>query len=135
MTSRRGNDWMWADACEMVDRAERLHRQFFHITTTSATKPTWEPPVDVIETSREVMIIVALPGVEPGKVEVAIEGNVVRVAGSRAMPADYQRAAIHRLEIPYGRFERRIGLMWKRLTLTRRELANGCLTLVFAKPE
>jgi HSP20 family molecular chaperone IbpA len=38
-----------------------------------------------------------------------------------------------RLEIPYGRFERRITLS-ARLRLAERELSNGCLVLTFAKP-
>jgi hypothetical protein len=49
------------------------------------------------------------------------------------MPEHFRSAAIHRLEIPHGRFERRIGLMWDRLRLTRRELVNGCMLLVFDK--
>jgi len=133
MSSRPPMDWMWAEACEMLDRAERLHRQFFQIAPSTSAKPIWEPPVDVVETAEEVAIVVALPGVEPGQIEVAIEGNVLRVSGTRTMPASFRSAAIHRLEIPHGRFERRIGLMWDRLRLTRRELVNGCMVLVFEK--
>jgi len=133
MSSRPPMDWMWAEACEMLDRAERLHRQFFQIAPSTSAKPIWEPPVDVVETAKEVAIVVALPGVEPGQIEVAIEGNVLRVSGTRTMPASFRSAAIHRLEIPHGRFERRIGLMWDRLRLTRRELVNGCMVLVFEK--
>lgn len=124
---------MWSEACEMLDRAEKLHRQFFRIAPSPSAATTWEPPVDVIETRTEVAFIVALPGVDPGNIEVAIEGDVLRVSGSRPVPAAYRTAAIHRLEIPHGRFERKIGLMWNRLKLTRRELANGCLLLVFEK--
>ena len=124
---------MWSEACEMLDRVEKLHRQFFRISPSPAATPTWEPPVDVIETRTEIAFVVALPGVDPGNIEVAIEGDVLRVSGSRPVPAAYRTAAIHRLEIPHGRFERQIGLMWKRLKLTRRELANGCLLLVFQK--
>jgi hypothetical protein len=36
------------------------------------------------------------------------------------------------LEIPYGRFERRIALS-PRLRLSERELCHGCLVLTFAK--
>ena len=133
MSSRPPVDWMWAEACEMLDRAERLHRQFFQIAPSTAAKPIWEPPVDVVETGKEVAIMVALPGVEPGQIEVALDGNVLRVSGTRTMPASFRRAAIHRLEIPHGRFERRIGLMWDKLRLTRRELVNGCMLLVFEK--
>jgi HSP20 family molecular chaperone IbpA len=124
---------MWAEACEMLDRAERLHRQFFQIAPSTSAKPIWEPPVDVVETAKEVAIVVALPGVEPSQIEVAIEGNVLRVSGTRTMPSSFRSAAIHRLEIPHGRFERRIGLMWDQLRLTHRELVNGCMVLVFEK--
>jgi len=133
MSSRPPVGWMWAEACEMLDRAERLHRQFFQIAPSTSAKPIWEPPVDVVETAKEVAIVVALPGVEPSQIEVAIEGNVLRVSGTRTMPSSFRSAAIHRLEIPHGRFERRIGLMWDQLRLTHRELVNGCMVLVFEK--
>ena len=133
MSSHVPVDWMWAEACEMLDRAERLHRQFFQIAPATAAKAMWEPPVDVVETANEVAIVVALPGVEPGQIEVTMEGNVLSVSGTRTMPEPFRSAAIHRLEIPHGRFERRIGLMWDRLRLTRRELVNGCMLLVFDK--
>ena len=133
MSSRRPSDWMWADACEMLDRAERLHRQFFQLATPTAAKPVWEPPVDIIESNSEVAIVVALPGVEPGQIEVAIEGNVLRVSGTRALPVSIPKGAIHRLEIPRGRFERLIRLKWERLELAHRDLVNGCLVLVFSK--
>ena len=117
----------------MLDRAERLQRQFFQIAPSTAAKPVWEPPVDVIETNKEVAIVVALPGVEPSQIEVMIEGNVLRVSGVRVLPVSLPKGAIHRLEIPRGRFERQIGLKWSHLRLNRREMLNGCLLLLFEK--
>ena len=55
---------MWARACELIDRAERLHRQFFQPTAAPVRELCWEPPVDVIETDSELLISVALPGVD-----------------------------------------------------------------------
>ena len=40
---------------------------------------------------------------------------------------------IHRLELPYGRFERRIELPPGRFDVVRRELVDGCLTLGLRK--
>ncbi len=117
----------------MLDRAERLHRQFFRPGQVARRGPTWEPPVDIFETETEIGIVVALPGVEPKQIEVSVDGNVLRVAGTRPLPALVDSFVIHRLEIPYGRFERRIHLQSGRLELVRREASNGCLLLVFTK--
>ena len=44
-------------------------------------------------------------------------------------------AHFHRLEIPYGRFERRLNLDLHRVTLVEKRLAGGILELVFRKKE
>jgi HSP20 family molecular chaperone IbpA len=120
---------MWAEACALLKQAEHLHRQFFEPSRESAR---WEPPVDVFETEREVWIIAALPGVAPEAVRVEIEGQTLVIAGTRPLPSKGHGANIVRLEIPYGRFERRITLT-SRLHLAERELRNGCVLLTFTK--
>jgi HSP20 family molecular chaperone IbpA len=122
---------MWAEACAMLKQAEALHRQFFE-PSPGVRAARWEPPVDIFETERQLWIIAALPGVAPEAVRVEIEGPTLIIAGVRPLPTKGQTAHIVRLEIPYGRFERRITLS-SRLHLAERELANGCLVLTFAK--
>lgn len=123
---------MWAEACEALARAERLQRQFFRLGERG-TRPVWEPPVDIFENGAELCIVAALPGVEPSGVEIGVEDGVLIIAGERPAPALQRAAAIHRLEIPQGRFERQIALPEGRYELTRRDLADGCLTLVLRK--
>jgi HSP20 family protein len=31
MATRDPTAWMWAEACQMLEQAERMHRQFFRI--------------------------------------------------------------------------------------------------------
>lgn len=124
---------MWAEACELLDRAERIHRQFFQLGV-SASRPTWQPPVDVYETESEFVIVIALPGVSPSQLQVGIQDDgILIVSGERPLPVEARVGAIHRLEIPQGYFERRIELPPGRFRLQRQELNDGCLLLGLRK--
>lgn len=125
--------WMWEEACEILDRAERLHRQFFVPVRAKTRGPTWEPPVDLLETEGELWIMVALPGVTVDQLKVSVDGASLIVAGERPMPGRSNAAVIRRLEIPYGHFERRIELPAGRFEIARRDLADGCLVLGLRK--
>ena len=48
MASRNPSSWMWAEACEMLERAQRLQRQFFQFGHAVEAQPRWEPPVDIV---------------------------------------------------------------------------------------
>ena len=113
----------------MLARAERMHRGFFR----PARAPVWEPPVDVLETEHEVQVHMALPGVDPDRVEAVIEGTDLVVAGSRILPPELRTAVIHRLELPQGRFERRLRLPAGRYSGVRHVMANGCLAIILEK--
>ena len=127
MTYRYPRSWVWAEALELLRGAERLQRQVFQIGAAEA--PGWEPPVDLYETGDGLTLCVALPGVAVPELEVSLEAGTVVVRGERAFPGAFQRAIIYRLEIPYGRFERRIALPAGQYQLVDRRLENGCLTL------
>jgi HSP20 family molecular chaperone IbpA len=128
-------DWMWSEACEMLARADRLHREFFRPVRSETRLPTWEPPVDILETGREVLVLVALPGVDSDQVEVAIDGADLVVAGTRVLPEELRTALIHRLELPQGRFARRVRLPAGRYSDVRRSVVHGCLLITMQKAE
>ena len=133
MSSRNPSDWMWARACEMLERAERLQQQFFQVGEETDLTPTWHPPLDVFETDREIWIMAALPGVSPACVELSIEGATLVLAGERRLPGAFRQAAVHRMEIPHGRFERRLALPAGRYELATREMVDGCLMISLLK--
>ena len=133
MSSRTPNDWMWAQACELIDQAERMHRQFFRLAASAPARAIWEPPADVFEDEREVVIVVALPGVPAERVEVTVEAGELVVRAERRLSSIGSRCAVRQLEIPYGHFERRIRLPEGRLEAGTRELLDGCLTLRLSK--
>ena len=126
-------DWMWSEALQMLAQAERLHRDVFNPLQKPSRGVTWEPPTDVFETEDAVLIFVALPGVDPQKVELAIQGGRLIIAGERPLPAEARTAVIHRLELPQGRFERRIPLPAGRYENPRSAVSNGCMVVKLSK--
>ena len=121
---------MWEQACEAMERAQRLHRQFFH---RSRATPAWEAPCDIFEGDEALTILIALPGVEPDQIKVTLSAGVLIVSGERPLPREVRDARIHRLEIPHGHFQRRIELPPARFEISGRHLANGCLKLQLHK--
>jgi HSP20 family protein len=123
---------MWSEACEMLARADRLHREFFH-PAGLAPSPAWEPPVDVLETDHAVLVLVALPGVDAEQANAAIDGADLVIGGTRVLPAELRTAIIHRLELPQGRFQRRVPLPAGRYSGVRRTVVDGCLVVTLQK--
>src|ERR1700746_2325205 len=126
-------DWMWSEALEMLARAERMHRDLFKPVGGKVRQPAWEPPVDILETEFEVLAFVALPGVHPESVEAVIEDGELVIAGTRAYPPALRTAVIHRLELPQGRFYRRLRLPAGRYSAGRRAGRGGWLVVTLEK--
>ncbi|SFF64891.1 Molecular chaperone IbpA, HSP20 family [Fontimonas thermophila] len=132
MSHRSENPFsMWAEACALIERAERLHRAFFQ--PIGAASPAWEPPMDLFEAQDGFLIVVALPGVHPAQIQLLFDGTDLIVAGERRLPAESAGLALRRLEIPAGRFERRIPLPPGRFDVAEQRLADGCLTVILRR--
>ena len=80
----------------------------FSVRRSSSSRGiNWEPPTDVLETQDAVLVLVALPGVDPDKVEIVIHNSGLSIAGERVLPQELRTATIHRLELPQGRLPER----------------------------
>jgi HSP20 family molecular chaperone IbpA len=130
MSTKDPFNWMLSEAMQSLTRAERLHKRLFTVPQSGGA--AWEPPIDVLETERELLIFVALPGVDPDEVVAAIDGNTLIITGHRVLPPELRDALIRRLELPQGRFERRIALPAGRYAVSR-HATNGCVVLRLAK--
>lgn len=119
---------LWTDALAMLARAERLHGEFF-----CPTEAGWAPPIDVLETETDLLVMVALPGVRPNDVEIVIGNGELAVMGTRSWPANFATARVHRLELPHGRFERRLALPAGTYQLAGKDMVDGCLLLTLRK--
>lgn len=121
-------DLMWADALARLARADRLHQEFFRPAPTG-----WEPPVDLLETDQELILMAALPGVRASEVDLVIGRGELAIVGTRLLPAALRLARVHRMELPHGRFERRVALPPGTYELARREIQDGLLLVVLRK--
>jgi HSP20 family protein len=127
MNTERHFGWMWMQACEVLDQAERLQRKFVHYVGPGVDAAVWEPPVDIHETSDDVSLLFALPGVVPEQIEVTLEASALTVSARRPMTLSNRcDSVIRRLEIPHGRFLRRIPLA-ARMRVAETRYLNGLL--------
>jgi HSP20 family molecular chaperone IbpA len=124
---------MWAQAVDFIDRAERMHRQFYRLVSSSHAEAVWQPPADVFEDGEQVVVVVALPGVAAERVEITAEPGALVVRAHRPLPFAGSALAVRQLEIPYGVFERRIALEQAPLQVIGHELGHGCLVVRLAK--
>ena len=128
MDITRRNSWMWAEACALLEEAERKHRHFFSLIAT-ASQPVWEPPTDIFADGSQVHVVVALPGARVDDVTVQITPTGLQVDTTVRPPAVDVAMNVVRLEIPYGRMRRRIDLPPGHYALIERRLDRGYLIL------
>ena len=114
------HDWdfiIWQRANDLLQQAERIHRNFLQLAegaryrTSHGRTPSWQPPVNVVETDESLWVISAVPGVAVDRVDVRLEGRELVIAGERPLPRCCADGELKIWEIPLGRFERRLRLV------------------------
>ncbi len=70
----------------------------------------FHPAVDVHRTPHGWVLKVELAGVAPSEIDIVVEGNAVTLSGQRRDRHRPPDSSLHRLEITYNHFERRIEL-------------------------
>jgi HSP20 family protein len=68
----------------------------------------WCPAADVYRTADGWIVKVDLAGIKPSDVEVTVDGDVLRVSGSRRDGTCGEGVSHYQLEITYSRFEKMI---------------------------
>jgi len=138
------HDWdfiIWQRASDLLQQAERIHRNFLQVAAgaryqpSHGRTPSWEPPVNVVETNESLWVISALPGVAVDRVDVRLEGSELVIAGERPLPKCCDDGELKIWEIPLGRFERRLRLVGgeKPLSVGEISLQNGLLIIELRK--
>lgn len=89
-------------------RMERLLHNIFDEMRPAmfAAEKVWKPPVDIYETTDEIIVLVEVAGMSRKSINVTIENNVLKVSGIRSDYAPSANTKMHQMEIDYGKFER-----------------------------
>jgi HSP20 family protein len=65
------------------------------------------PPINVFRKGDDFVVIAEVPGIKKSDLEIQVQGNAIRIAGTKAL--DYpEKASLHRRERLAGRFDRAI---------------------------
>ncbi|MCB2199525.1 Hsp20/alpha crystallin family protein [bacterium] len=66
----------------------------------------WHPPADMFETDKSIVIRVDLAGVDIQQVNVVLDKESLTMTGCRMEPEGAEKRQYHKMEVPYGPFER-----------------------------
>jgi HSP20 family protein len=101
----------WGVMPRLQDEINRLFGNVRENDSTSATA-MWIPQVDIHEYANRFELHVDLPGVDPAKVELTLDGGILALSGERPQPTrkDSEESQGQRLERGYGQFHRRFVL-------------------------
>ncbi len=138
------HDWdfiIWQRANDLLQQAERIRRNFLQVAagaryrSSRGRTPSWEPPVNVVETDECLWVISALAGVAVDRVDVRLEGRDLVIAGERPLPKCCYDGELKLWEIPLGRFDRRLRLVPNEQALSVGEISfrDGLLIIELRK--
>jgi len=102
---RFGNDFD-----QLSSKLERTFEEMFRPRPVSpmftSSERTWNPQMDIYETTDEIIIQAEIAGVDKENLEVEINSKAVRIYGKRSEMPLVENATYRLAEIQYGKFER-----------------------------
>ena len=89
---------------------EKLFEEFFFMAKSHefASSTPWQPPTDVYETEKNIIVKMAVSGLRPEDISVTFSDRILTVSGKRGDDSAHQKVCFYQVEIRYGYFERKI---------------------------
>lgn len=72
----------------------------------SFSERSWKPQMDICETTKEIIVLAEIAGIDKEKLEVEISSMALRIKGNREEIPRIENATYRLAEIQYGTFER-----------------------------
>jgi HSP20 family protein len=123
----------WAEFERLRQGLDRLSRGYYPRETPFGGATVF-PALNVFEEQETLTIKAELPGVEPGDLNVSMEGDTLTIKGKREPRHTGEKLSYHRREIETGNFSRAINLPIKvDPESVKARLTNGVLTITLEK--
>lgn len=127
---------IWDPWREMSQLQHEMNRLFTGVRGHSGVGPGEYPPVNLYVNEHNLLVTLELPGIDPGKVDVTVTGDVLTVTAERATSAVESGDGFHRRERPMGQFKRSVQLPFEvDPSQTEAEYLRGVLTIRMSRPE
>jgi len=127
----------FAEAVSLRQMMDRLLEDSFVRPSTAwrgEAARTLRPPLDVYTTDEDVVIVMSVPGADPDKVEVTVEGDTVTLRGE--IPGPLENVSYVVMERASGPFRRVVTLnVPVEADKAEASFKNGVLTLTLPKAE
>ncbi|HNQ45669.1 MAG TPA: Hsp20/alpha crystallin family protein [Syntrophorhabdus sp.] len=93
------------------DEIDKMFEDFFGKTDfSSLADGTWNPPMDVQQTKKDVIVMMDIPAIDPKAISISIIEDRITIKGERKREEESQEADYYRSERVYGSFQRIIQL-------------------------
>ena len=103
---------------------------------SSPTDRTWYPALDLVEEKDRLIAEVELPGVDPKKVEVNLQGDTLTIKGERRLEKETEEGRFLKREHAYGSFQRTVQLPYRvDVTKVKASYKNGIMSISMPKAE
>lgn len=79
----------------------------------SSGRDSWDPRLNMYEMADRLVLCVELAGIQPGELDVQVEGGVLHIRGQRGKPVVPDASgeiSVHLMEIDSGKFHRKVSV-------------------------
>lgn len=98
----------WDPIKDLMTIQDRMNKVFDEAFTrqNGQNYGDWTPPVDIFETTDQIVIMAEVPGVPESDLDIQVSEGVLTIKGDKPMPTDKESDSFYRLERAYGKFSR-----------------------------
>jgi HSP20 family protein len=107
---REGN--LLADSRHFQEEMDLLFNHFYELRYPPmlTSERLWRPPMDVLETETEVLIVMEVAGMRNEDFNITVKDDILTIQGQRLMEEKQRKAYYRNMEINFGPFERNVYL-------------------------